>query len=110
MKELLAQVGGRKAAACLTGLVVVVGLYISRGPLDENVLDAIKFLVTTYLAGNIASDVVSVVTTRVESRAEVAVAQASVPERDERIDVLVQGQKSTTEALQFIVAKINAAQ
>lgn len=101
--NLLEKIGGRKAAACLTGVLAIVGLYIYKGPLDPNVLDGIKFLVTTYLAGNIGADAVAAIASR--SAAPEAI-QSPSTEPDPRIDALLQAQSTTNQGMKFIIDKI----
>lgn len=64
MNNLVEIVGGRKAAACLTGLVVIVGVFITTKQLPDQLVEAVKYLVTTYLAGNVATDVVDSIGTK----------------------------------------------
>ena len=75
MNNLINTIGGRKAAACLTGLLVLVGCFLYKGSLPNELVEAVKYLITTYLAGNIAADVVA----GVQSTA-VAKAQSPTPE------------------------------
>lgn len=59
---MIGKLGGRKAAACLIGLGAVVGCYLAKGAVPGEVTEMVKYLVTLYLGGNIAADVVANVT------------------------------------------------
>jgi len=69
---MLERIGGRKAAACLTGLVVIVGCFLLKGVIPQQLIDGVQFLVTTYVAGNIGSDVVYAVSQHAQVKAEAA--------------------------------------
>lgn len=56
--------GGRKAAACITGLLIAVGAFLIKGDLPAGLADMIKYLVTTYVAGNVGADVVAAIATK----------------------------------------------
>jgi hypothetical protein len=62
-------VGGRKAAACLIGLAVLTATFFVKGAIPDQLLDAVKYLVTTYLAGNVVSDVVSGISDTAQAKA-----------------------------------------
>lgn len=71
-------VGGRKAAACLTGLIVVVGCFLLKGTVPKELTDTVQYIITTYLAGNIAADMVVVASQKV-----------SAPKGDVTVDTVV---------------------
>jgi hypothetical protein len=76
------KLGGRKAAACLIGLAAVVGCYIAKGAVPAELNEMVKYLVSTYLAGNIAADVVGGINAKMKATAEKApapVVQAAPP-------------------------------
>lgn len=97
---MLEKVGGRKAAACITGLAVVVGIYLIKGTLDETVVDAVKFLVTTYLGGNIAGDVVQAFKERSQEPA------APVTDVSDKLQAISEGVNTSNAALQFMISKM----
>ena len=66
--NLYESIGGRKAAACLTGLVVVTSIYFIKGSVPADLLSAVQWLVSTYIAGNVATDVVSGVVTNFSAK------------------------------------------
>jgi hypothetical protein len=105
MNNLINTIGGRKAAACLTGLAVLVGCFLYKGSLPNELVEAVKYLITTYLAGNIAADVVAGVS-------EAAQIKASGPAMDtqqiaERVTALEQGLGVQANTLQQVVAAIS---
>ncbi len=73
---MIEKIGGRKAAACLTGLIVVVGCFLYKGALPNELVQAVQYLVTTYLAGNVMTDVVANVAAVSSKKADIA---ASTP-------------------------------
>lgn len=66
------KIGGRKAAACLMGLITIVGCFLFKGVIPSELVEAVQYLVTTYLAGNVMSDVVQNVAAVSSKKAEVA--------------------------------------
>lgn len=83
---MLERIGGRKAAACLTGLAVIVGCFLLKGNLPQQLIDGVQFLVTTYVAGNIGSDVVQAVSQHALVKAENVPAQEAPPAIDPAIN------------------------
>jgi hypothetical protein len=73
-------VGGRKAAACLTALLIAVGAFLIKGDLPEGLADMIKYIVTTYIAGNIGADVIASVGARKATQIETTTAPEAIRE------------------------------
>ena len=110
---MIEKIGGRKAAACLVGLVVIVGCFLMKGVIPTELVEAVQYLVTTYLAGNVMSDVVQNVAAVSSKRAEVAAlapvdANISTPAYDDsavqaRLERLEQALAAQANTLQAVV-------
>jgi ascorbate-specific PTS system EIIC-type component UlaA len=102
------KIGGRKAAACLTGLIVIVGCYLLTKSIPNELIEAVKYLVTTYLAGNIASDVVVGVNAKLQSAAAVehpVVNLEPINQRIANIENIVKVQDQTLQQVVAIISK-----
>jgi hypothetical protein len=117
------KIGGRKAAACLTGMIVVVGCLLLKGSLPSELVQAVQYLVTTYLAGNVMSDVVQNVAAVHSKKAEAAAivneSAAQTPEYDDTalnqrissLETALQQQNNTiTQVVNFLSNPPAAAQ
>lgn len=104
---MLDKVGGRKAAACLTGLIAVVGCFLYTGSVNSDLVDAIKFLVTAYIAGNVGADTVAAVQAKLETAP--AAPQVDFSGVEGKLDALIASQGTTNQGVTYIVQKINSA-
>ena len=86
------KLGGRKLAACLVILVVVIAVVLIKGDLPETVADMLKYLITTYVAGNVGTDLVSTIAAKREGSgdSEGAPAAASINDVKMHTDYSVQ--------------------
>jgi rRNA-processing protein FCF1 len=107
MNNVVNTIGGRKAAACLTGLAVLVGCFLYKGALPNELVEAVKYLITTYLAGNIAADVVAGVQTAAlnKATAESKYDDSAISQRLSSIEQAVSTQDQT---LRQVVAVIQS--
>lgn len=77
---MLNTIGGRKAAACLTGLIILTGCFLLKGTVPQELVNAVQTLIAAYLAGNVATDVVVGITETAKIKAEQSPASESVVE------------------------------
>ena len=98
--SILDKVGGRKAAACLVALIAVVGIYLAKGSVSEQLTDMIKYIITAYLGANVGADIVAAVQTKVEQplAAEITLTPTK-SDGDSLIDAHVVGTLHKIEAL-----------
>lgn len=104
MTNIVNTIGGRKAAACLTGLAVLVGCFLYKGNLPNELVEAVKYLITTYLAGNIAADVVAGVQATAEAKASGAAFDTQ--QVAERVSAIEQALGVQAQTLQQVVAHL----
>lgn len=60
---ILELLGGRKAAACITAIIVGIAATVLKGDIPAGLADLLKWVVTAYVAGNVGSDIVAGVVT-----------------------------------------------
>jgi hypothetical protein len=65
--DLINSIGGRKAAACLSALIVAVVACLIKGDVPAGLADILKYIVTTYVAANVGADVVAAVAVKTSS-------------------------------------------
>lgn len=106
--SIVSSIGGRKAAACLTGIVVIVGCFLLKGTLPDQLVDAVKYLVSTYLAGNVASDLVENVANRPAAAPPVDISgiQSSVEQVKNELGQVRAAVQTQDETIRQIIAAI----
>jgi hypothetical protein len=65
---MLSSVGGRKAAACLTALIIAVLAVMFKGDVPPGLIDMMKYIVGVYVAANVGSDLVAVAQSHVDKK------------------------------------------
>jgi hypothetical protein len=99
MNSFVNNIGGRKAAACLIGLAVLVGCFLYKGALPSELVESVQYLITTYLAGNIAADVVEGVQNASVKKAEIAAQVPVSPQSAQEFQAITQRISSIEQAV-----------
>lgn len=93
--SLLDKLGGRKMAMCLLGLALCVGAVYLKGDVPEGFREMLKYILTAGIGGNVASDIVAAVQTKVEGTAEAAKIEAKESPASPTVKVDLSGIESS---------------
>lgn len=110
MMEIL---GGRKTAICLLAIVICCAAVLIKGDIPAGLQEMLKYIVATFLAGNIGADVVAAVNNKTSSAAmpdvvaptDLSPVLASLNQLGQGIQVIAETSKVNQQGISYLVER-----